>query len=81
MTGAMHAAWQSMKTDTRDAQLRKTVKKLCNWLKRVRSAAVVRFFERHDVELETQLHMADQLPKHQIGAAGGDEEGRITVHP
>ena len=29
----------------------------CNWLKRVRSAAVVRFFERHVVELEKRLHM------------------------
>ena len=31
-----------------------------NWLKRVRSAAVVRFFERHVVELEKQLRMGDQ---------------------
>ena len=42
-TDAMHAAWQRLKTDTRDAQLRKAVRKVCNWLKRVRSAAVVRF--------------------------------------
>ena len=32
----------------------------CNWLKRVRSAAVVCFFERHIVELEVQLGMGDQ---------------------
>ena len=32
----------------------------CNWLKRVRSAAVLRFFERHVVELEKQLRMEDQ---------------------
>ena len=46
--------------DTRDAQLRRAVRKACNWLKRVRSAAVVRFFERHVVELEKQLRMGDQ---------------------
>ena len=40
---AMNAAWQRLKTDTRDAQLRTAVRKSCNWLKRVRSAAVVRF--------------------------------------
>ena len=50
--GAMHAAWQRLKTDTRDAQLRMTVRKKCNCLKRVRNAAVVRSFERHVVELE-----------------------------
>ena len=59
-TDAIHAAWQRLKTDTRDAQLRKAVRKACNWLKRVRSAAVVRFFERHVVELEKQLRMGDQ---------------------
>ena len=46
--------------ETRDAQLRRAVRKTCNWLKRVRSAAVVRFFERHVVELEKQLRMGDQ---------------------
>ena len=46
--------------DTRDAQLWRAVRKACNWLKRVRSAAVVRFFERHVVELEKQLRMGDQ---------------------
>ena len=59
-TDAIHAAWQRLKMDTRDAQLRKAVRKACNWLKRVRSAAVVRFFERHVVELEKQLRMGDQ---------------------
>ena len=51
----MHAAWQRLKMDTRDAQLRMAVRKARNWLKRVRSAAVVRSFERHVVELEKQL--------------------------
>ena len=59
-TDAMHAAGQRLKTDTRDAQLRRAVRKACNWLKRVRSAAVVCFFERHIVELEKQLRMGDQ---------------------
>ena len=45
--------------DTRDAQLRRAVRKACNWLKRVRSAAVVRFFERHVVQLEEQLRTGD----------------------
>ena len=43
---AMHTAWQRLKMGTRDAQLRRAVRKACNWLKRVRSAAVVRFFEQ-----------------------------------
>ena len=59
-TDAMHAAWKRLKTDTRDAQLRRAVRKACNWLKRVRSAAIVRVFERHVVELEKQLRMRDQ---------------------
>ena len=56
----MHTAWQRLRMDTRDAQLRRAVRKACNWLKRVRSAAVVRFFERHVVELEKRLRMGDQ---------------------
>ena len=59
-TDAMHAAWIRLKTDTRYAQLRRAVRIACNWLKRKRSAAVVRFFERHVVELEKQLHLGDQ---------------------
>ena len=59
-TDAMHAAWQRLKIDTRDAQLRKAARKTRNWLKRVRSAAAARFFERHVVELEKQLSMGDQ---------------------
>ena len=59
-TDAIHAAWQCLKTDTRDAQLRRAVRKVCNWRKKVRSAAVVRFFERHVVEWEKQLRMEDQ---------------------
>ena len=45
----------------KDAQLlRRAVRKAFNWLNRVRRAAVVRFFERHVVELEKQLRMEDQ---------------------
>ena len=60
-TDAMPAAWQRLKMDTRDAQLRRAVRMACNWLKRVRSAAVVRFFERNVVELEKQLRMRDSM--------------------
>ena len=60
-TDAMHTAWRRLKMDTRDAQLRRAARKACDWLKRVRSAAaVVRFFERHVVELEKQLRVEDQ---------------------
>ena len=59
-TDMMHAAWQRLKMDTRGAQLWSVVRKACNWRKRVRSAAVVRFFERHVVEFEKQLPMRDQ---------------------
>ena len=53
-TDAMYTAWEDLNMDMRDAQLRRAVSKACNWLRRVRSAAVVRFFERHVVELEKQ---------------------------
>ena len=46
--------------DCRDAQLKRAVGHACNWLKRVRSAAIVRFFECHVVELEKQLCMGEQ---------------------
>ena len=59
-TDTMHATWQRLKMDTRNAQLRRAVRRACNWLKKVRSAAVVRFFERHVVELEKQLRVEDQ---------------------
>ena len=82
-TDAVHAAWQRLKMNTRDAQLRSAIRKACNWLKRVRSAAVVRFFKRHAVELEKQLRIGEQHGFFQNinGAAGGGEEGRITVRP
>ena len=51
-TGAIRTAWQRLETDTRHAQLRRTVRKECNCLKRVRSAAFVRSFEHHVVGSE-----------------------------
>ena len=56
----MHAAWQRLKMYSKVAQLRRAVRKACNWLKRVRSAAIVRFLERHVGELERQLRMSAQ---------------------
>ena len=80
----------SVKMDTRDAQLRRAVRKTCNWLKKVRSAAVVRFFERHVLELEKQLRVGDQHgffqnikstqleeTKKDESQCGRDEEGRL----
>ena len=58
-TDAMHTAWEDLDMDMRDAQLRRAVRKACNWLRRMRSAVVVRFFEHHVVELEKQLRMED----------------------
>ena len=45
-TETMHTAWQRLKTDTWDAQLRRAIKRMCEWPKRERGAEVVRFFER-----------------------------------
>ena len=49
-TDAMHTERQRLKMNTRDAQLRRVIKRSCNWLKRVRNPAVVRFFKRHVVK-------------------------------
>ena len=59
-TDVMYAAWQRLKTGTRDVQLQRAARKAFNCLKRVRNVAVVRFFERHVVELEKQLRIGDQ---------------------
>ena len=56
----MHTAWQRLQMDTRDTQLRRAVRKACNLLERVRSAAVVCFFERRVVDFEKKLRMGDQ---------------------
>ena len=59
-TDAMHTAWQRRTMGLRDAQLRRAIRKACNWRKRVRSAAVVRFFEYHVVELGKKLCIGDR---------------------
>ena len=46
--------------DASNAKLPRAVRKACNWLKKVQSAAaVVRFFERHVVELGKRLRLRD----------------------
>ena len=55
----MHTAWQRLKMNTRNAQLRRAVRKACHWLKRVRRA-LVRFFERHVAEVDKQSRIGDQ---------------------
>ena len=41
--------------------MQRVVRKACNWLTKMRSAAFIRsFFEPHVVELEKQLRMGDQ---------------------
>ena len=51
-TDAMHTTWQRLKMDTRDAQLRRTVRKTFSWLKRMRSAANSMFARlRKDYEI------------------------------
>ena len=49
-----------LKNDTEDAQLQRTARKASKWLKKVRSATVLHFFERPVVELEKQLCMENQ---------------------
>ena len=56
----IHTAWQRIKIDTRNAQPRTVVRYACNWLKRVRSAPVLCFFERHVVELGKQSRRGDR---------------------
>ena len=58
-TDVIYAAWQRLNTGTGDAQLQRAVKEAFNWLKRVLNAAVVRFFQRHVVELEKHLRIGD----------------------
>ena len=57
VTDAKHVGWQRLKMDNRDVQLWRAVRHACNWLKRVRSAAVIRFFKHHTVALEKRLRI------------------------
>ena len=47
-------------SQTRNVQLWRAARHVCIWLKRVRDAAIVRFFERFLLELEEQLRRADK---------------------
>ena len=54
----------------------------CNWLKSVRSAAVVRFSRHHVVELENKLRMGYEhgfFQNNKFGEAERDKQGRIIV--
>ena len=42
-TDAMYAAWQRLKMNTWETQLRRAVRHACKWLKRVQNATVVHF--------------------------------------
>ena len=51
----MHAASQRLTMDARDAQPRRVGRYACSWRKRVRSAAVVCFLERHFDKMEKKF--------------------------
>ena len=74
-TDAMHAAWQRLKMDTRDAQLRRAVRKACNWLKKVQSAAVVCFFERHVVKWRHNCAWKTSVRMRQLRQRPKEKEG------
>ena len=40
-----HTAWNNLKADTKDAELRKAVRRACKTVKKIRTVAVTRFFE------------------------------------
>ena len=52
-TDAMHAVWQRLKTNTRDAQLRRAARKVCNWVKRVRFSSATSLSWRSSWARET----------------------------
>ena len=52
-TDATHAAWQRLKMDTRDAQLRRAVRKACNGPKKVRSDCATSLSWRSNCAWET----------------------------
>ena len=56
----MHTAWNNLKADTKDTELRKTVRRACKSVKKIRAVAVTRFFERYVQEMEEQLPRRDQ---------------------
>ena len=48
----MHTAWDNIKADTKDTELRKAVRRRCKTVKKMRTVAVTRFFERYVQEME-----------------------------
>ena len=54
-TNVIHAASQRLTMDTRDAQPRRVSRYACSWRKRVQSAPVVWFLERHFVKMEKKF--------------------------
>ena len=70
------------------SQLRRAVRKACNWHEESAKCSSRSFLRtprlrtpRRVGEAVAHGRPAWILPEHQIGAAGGDEEGRITVRP
>ena len=48
----MHTTWNDLKTDTKDTELRKAVRRACQMVKKTRTVALTRFFERCVQEME-----------------------------
>ena len=48
----MHTAWNNLKADTKDAELRKAVRRACKTVKKIRTVAVTLFFSRYVQEME-----------------------------
>ena len=55
----MHTTWNDLKTDTKDTELRKAVRRACQMVKKTRTVALTRFFERYVQEMEEQLRRRD----------------------
>lgn len=55
----IHTVWHNLKADTKDTELRKAVHRTIKKVKRTRTAAVTRGFERYDQEMK-QLRRDDQ---------------------
>ena len=78
----MHTAWSNLKVDTKDAELRKAVRRACKTVKKIRTVAVTRFFERYvqDGGAITPAEPERFLPTPEIHGGGGNEEGGTSVY-
>ena len=56
----MHTAWNNLKADNKDTERRKAVRRACKTVKKARTVAVTRFFERFVQKMEEQLRRRDQ---------------------